>query len=154
MSKHIKFGSEVEPLTFNNHQEALRRYLTVILIAIILITDAVTVNLVAYFLLYKDFKLQNIPYSNWYTVTTFVSIVLLISALTIYILPSIPRSKTNNEDLLMRRDFMKIAQELFKPTELKYKINGILRSISYLLGIPIFIANLVLIFVGFFIFYV
>jgi len=154
MGKYFKFGSEVEPLKFNNQHEALKRYLFTLLIFFILLLDAITVNLVSYFILNKTFQLYNKHYSNWFTATTFVSMGLLILAFILRLLPSIPRSKEKNEDLLLQRDFIKISQELFKPTERRYKVIGILLSVSRLLGIAVFLANLVLIFVGIFSYYI
>jgi len=102
-------------------------------------------NIIAFIVLFGIFRTGNISYSNWLIVTIVTPIVLLGMAIIIYLLPVLRKNKTKEENLMMGKDFITIAKELYCPTIRSYKINGIMRTISYLLGIPFFIANLVLI---------
>ncbi|MBN1330147.1 MAG: hypothetical protein JXA54_11795 [Candidatus Heimdallarchaeota archaeon] len=153
MNEKKLITTKPSPIEFSNQKEAVTRYLFIFLIALTLETITISLNIITFVLLYTSFRQHNIQYSNWFIATSMIPIILFSTALTLYILPIIPRKKTNtNEELMRGRDFIKITKELYNPTTIGYKINGYFRAISLLLGIPIFIANIVLILVGLFIF--
>jgi len=153
MNKKIYRSKDIPPLEFASQKDAVIRYQFIWIIASILASSITIFNIVVFPILYPYIKQANIPYSNWFIATTNVPIVLFVIAIIVYTLPIFPLKKSNTDDnLFWGKDFIKTAKELYNPTTIGYKINGYFRTISLLLGIPIFIANIVLILVGMFLF--
>ena len=144
------FFTKAKPLEFKDQKEAFMRYMIILFVSTFLVIDSISVNLVSFLLLYSSFKQKNLQFSNWFIATTFLSITLLLIALVLFFVPILPLRRVNDNDLILGKDFISISKELYKPTKRGYKINGMIRSISYLIGIPLFFANMILIIVGFF----
>ena len=153
MNKGIFVTKQSPILEFANQQEARKRIWGIALIAFILATVCTTFNIQTFMVLYPYTQTENIQFGYWLIATTIIPIVLFFTATIVYVLPVIPRDKEkDNEELLNRRDFIKIAKELFNPTTRGYRINRIIRFTGIYAGLLIFIANFILIFVGMFLF--
>jgi len=153
MNKGI-FITRVPPiLEFANQQEAAKRIRGITAISFILVVICTTFNIQTFMILYPYTRIENMQFGYWFIATTIIPVVLFFTAMIVYILPIIPRNKEkDNEELLNRRDYIKIAKELFNPTTRGYRINRIIRFASIFAGLLIFIANFILIFVGMFLF--